>query len=367
MSTMKPAFAYPELSSLCEKSLSFMREELISEKYRKKLLSFTQLLPQKLNFSNFGFECPLYGEENWGDILFHIDLLKETSIQDLSILPEPWQQCSGWNRLSKFSRECIEKKLFSGDLHEIDPKIWIEFDVGSSSVSPYKPSIWLHTSKIRKSALHKTLQNCASFFEIPTPTLELIRKYSDSLIGSTHIAEMGFMLSRPVNNAVKLEIRGRELSYITIPEYLSLLGISDIPASLTHVLKNMAPIVDGTALEVGIEDGKVSSKIGLQFSISPHQHERELLWQRCFDILGLDGEINQKKRVASLDWYGHDLEYIGNSVLPPYFLLSALRTISHVKLTFTPGQETRAKIYFETRLAILKKESSSIEKFRPNF
>jgi hypothetical protein len=181
---MTGAFDYPCVAALCEKALSFVGEELISAKYREKLMHFASMMPQKLSFQYFGFECPLYSEESWGDILFHIDLLNETSIHDLSTLPTPWQESLGWNRLSKFAKACYEQNLFSKDLKGIDHWICTEFDVGSSSNSPYTPSIFLHTSKLRGEALSRTIRKCTPFLEVSDSTLSNTKMFRFAYRGS---------------------------------------------------------------------------------------------------------------------------------------------------------------------------------------
>lgn len=351
---MELAFTYPDVAQLCEKTLSFLSSDLISENYRKKLLHFASLLPQRLRFSNFGFECPLQGNENWGDILFYIDLLKESSLHDIAILPEPWQKCAGWNRLSQIAKAYFERYHTIEDLRGLGHNVWLEFDVGSSFHSPHTPSIFFEPKEIKNTALSKILHTYIPFLDISDSTLTLIQKCSDPLTEDFSIAQIGFMLSRPSNTPLRLFIRGQGLNSTSLLRYLAQIGISDFPISMLKILKSLESLTDGIALDLDIVDEKLSSKIGLEFFISPRRSNKEELWHACFDILHSACAIDPKKRTV-LEWYGHTLDYIGNSLEPPYFFLSSYRTISHVKLVYVPGQDMYTKIYLNIKLDIIQR------------
>lgn len=351
----KNAYTYPDVSSLCEKTFSILSRELIGENYIEKLKSFVGLLPQDLNFSRFCLECPLKEGENWGDISFSIDLLTRSPILELSNLPNAWQKCPIWNQLCLFSKACLETNLLSDQMQGIDHWIWAEFDVGSSPLSSHIPSIFLKTTKVRKENLTQVVSHCQPFFGISDASLAVLQKCNEALIGDLKIGFVAFMLPR-AGKPLRVCIFSQRLDPSTTVQYLSSIGILDYPSSLINVIKKMRPYADSMGLILDITDNQLSSKIGLEFFFPQQsQMKREEIWRSYFEILSEECSIDMNKLPLSLDWHGHDLEFIGNSIHPPYYFLIRQRDINNMKLVFNPGKEIQAKIYFETILSTCEK------------
>ncbi|MFI5422215.1 MAG: hypothetical protein ACHQ1H_14720, partial [Nitrososphaerales archaeon] len=308
---METTFEHPDPLAACEQAFTSLSRDLIGKKKIKKLSDFVGRLPKNLIFPRYTLECPLTGRENWGDIMFHIDLHKENPLRDISGLPKSWQACSGWNQLAQFARE------FS-DALGVHHEIWTEFDVGSSATAPYKPSIFLETLNLKSEKVIAAAKKCATFFGAES-SIPVLQRCQSLLPEGVDIGVIAFMLSRP-SNLVRVNLRGKEVNSKRIPKYLSAIGIADIPSSMMRALEQLEPLTSQIGLCLDIAGAQLKPKIGLEYYfglLGVQQNEK--LWNSCFDILEKECEIDVRKRTASLAWHGRDLQFIGNSPYAPHY------------------------------------------------
>lgn len=316
-----------DLCKVCEKLLPFVSKELIGDKYIKKLKSFVNLLPQRFVSKSIILECPLTGEEKWGDISFQVDL--SNGIQELSALPASWQKNSAWIKLIEFANKKSLKSF---------KKIWTEFDVGSSFSSPPTPSIFLKTPKIAQ------VRKIAPFFGISKHTLSLLEQCTAALPNGLRIGHLGFMLSRP-SDTCRINIYGRKMSGSKVSDYFKRI---EIPP--TQTLISLVQAVEewrgNIMIDLDISGGQLAQKIGFEFLAPSHRRE-EKIWEQCFDLLSQVCSFDIKKKIASLAWHGKTMEFITGT--KPLFL-TLLRGISHIKCIHTPASGLQAKIYLGANL-----------------
>ncbi len=352
LSELEDRIDYPSSLMICDKVLAHISEKLIAREYKKKILDFSNLLPQSFKFSSFILECPLTEKTNWADISFYVDLSQEHFFQDIPTLPLSWQSCEGWKQLSPFIKDCFEKGFFSGFLFGIYNQIWIEFDVGSSRNYPFRPSFFLNTSKVKNNVLCSTIRVCTPYFKSSGTSLEVLQTLSDLLIEGLAICQIGFMLSRS-GNTLRVHIRGNDPHKIA--KYISDIGISILSPSMFDLLKKMGPLVDSIGLNLDVAHNQLTSKIGLEFAIAYNCPKREERWSQCFDILRSECKIDTEKQIAIQEWTGQTADYIGNSIYCPYFWFVYSRSISHVKIIYDTESRPTIKIYLHTNLKVLQK------------
>lgn len=343
-------YTAPCASELCEKTLSILSKGLIGEESKKKLGDFAQLLPQGFTVPHVKYhliECPLSAGEDWGDISFCFNRL-HPFFHDLSILPKAWASNLGWQQLSFFSKACLEDRLLSEQLKEVDDLMGAEFDVGSSPFS-YIPSIFFGTFGIKKERFGQVIGTFGSFFQIPMAILALLQKCSDALSKDMCIFIIGFMLSRP-GQGCKIVIEAEELTAQVLQEYLFRIGITDYHPELIHVLKSVEPYVNKTRVNFDIVQDQLNPRIGLEFFIFDQKK-----WKPFLDIVSRYCAMDSDKLSKCFEWNGQDMEFIGNSSHSPHFYLANSRKISHCKLVFMPKAKVQAKAYLQIEWGILEK------------
>ena len=313
--------------------------------------------------SYLGFETKLFSDQA------HVDFAFNLSNDGLDWIAH---RDSPWPRISQF---CALWGESGHPAYSDGNAVWLEFDATDGRPEPslffalHDPESYIRSAhgKSNRSmewicqTLIRTAWGCLvspSLEQNLSRTLEICPEEVDLL-------QIGLMLSRNIE-ALRLCIF--KIPPQDVSPFLQSIGWSGDMRRLTQILECYSPFFDSLCLHLDIGE-YIFPTLGVELFYSgkkdlwDRQPPLETRWKLFFDRLVDDGLCLPSKRDALLDWpsrtsfrfplieqliaaFSNDQMPHALSVLPDGILLTGL---GHIKFSFSPTGETRAKAYFGAR------------------
>jgi hypothetical protein len=291
----------------------------------------------------------------------HVDLIVRVSSNSRSILAgqERWLSVDGhlrarpaWQKIEAFARAWGDPRLE----HGVDG-LWLEFDRSASSTvsrDPFDPRLFVdfrrevyrqESCEARQELLLAALRPLRGGSE-PSPEMaEQVRRCLARLPPKTYLPYIGLALED--DSPLRLCVMG--LTDTEILQYLYEIGWPGDRHDLTkQVLAPFGQIKDRSPRNVGIlhidiDGRRVSPRIGLEYAFSRASQRQgrvteESLLQHLVDIGSCDAAVRDDLR----RWPGESVEMVAHEI----WHCRVVRRLSHVKVTYGPGEPLDAKAYF---------------------
>lgn len=330
------------LSRFCELVCPYLSSDLIGQEYKTRFLQYASLLPSDIDIGCVFFECSLKGEERWGDLLFVVNH-PFTCMEafDESSLKESYQ----WKNICLFYEQWRKNELFRK--RKID-QIWIELDIGSSSIWPSEPNIFLDKIGVNHEMLCETADQAYFALKKKRLTPEALSLLQKCKSEGSEVFSLGFMLARP-SDAIRIAMVSRGLFDASFfGPFLSNLDYPALEDNLISILKKIQPYFHRVNLEIDITD-----RVLPRICFSCHIQKKDIsadkeTWNRCLDFLVSEQIVDKDRQNALIAWCGCQFASVSepDSLFYesfPHQIIS--RSINHIKFLYVPGKPITAKIY----------------------
>lgn len=317
----------------------WLEEQLLSSDCLDAVESTVDRLPASF-CGDIGFEIPLFGTSGQGG--FALPLLpRQWPVRGLS---EPLASHPQWRQVQSFVTVWQESMSpLSAVSH-----IWLEFDKADSVAVVPEPCLFFGCSGASGSRVQTMVLAGLESLGI-RPTGDQRRHLSALLTEFEPWAgeiQVGAMLSRP-----EAPIR---VCLLSVPadgllQRLELLGVDT--EAVREVLPELAMLgIPFLGIDLDVAD-RISAKIGLEinlpYSSTAGTQRSGSEWRRLLAYFTQRGWCTPRKQAAVQNWPGGRHAVFVLSGLQIEVVL--LRSISHLKITCTPGQEPLAKVYLWVR------------------
>jgi hypothetical protein len=317
--------------------------------------------------SFFGFESKLDSLEGKSDYLIAVSSQKKEREELLKLvknkkLDKRLLNQKEWQNIGDFTENWIDPNSI---LNDNVLGMWLEFDTSIKTEIPI-PSIFLHTTSLRIDK-EEDIEHClwATRKAIPLITGKAVPKNIEDFYIKTlgmlperasvfHIASM---ISR---NTEGIRLVIKRIKPDEIVPFLKSIGWKDKGDCLSCLIKKVKKYSNCIRLHINITD-QIDDQIGLECFISPDKYHEGKNWDSFLDFLVQNGMCLPHLKNALLDLPGveqEDPNHIFNfqSYLPSVkindnnFSKAIVRYISHIKITYKPNSQIKAKAYSGIRL-----------------
>jgi hypothetical protein len=248
---------------------------------------------------------------------------------------------SAWERITAFGTAWCES---GGQLPEVIPSAWLEFDIEPSSPRRGIPAVFLElgprVDNAAAAQLALTMIPELAAAPISPSGRRAFAACVENLPPDASISQVGTMLSRSVA-ALRLCASGLEPS--AIPAYLGSLGTPGLPGLAERILA-AAPVA-GERLKVDLDIfDSVRPRVGIEYAVPDSRQldgQQEPRWHQLLDRLADAGLCTPAKRDAVLEWSGAVRVKFPHRPQP----VTAFRGISHAKVEADAEGRLGAKAY----------------------
>ena len=321
------------------------------------------------NFTSFfGFESRLTSKTARSDYLIAVSSQNGEREALLNLIknrkmPKELLQLPEWKNVGILTEKWADP---SSILHDNILGLWLEFDTANNANETPVPSVFLQTIPMRIDN-EDDKKKCKWVTQTAIPLLTghpVPEKIENSFISALEnlppgasLFHVAAMLSRNTDG-IRLIIK-RILPEDIVP-YLQSLGWSDKGDDFTTLINEIKKYSNCIRLHINIGE-TIDPQIGLECFISPDKYHEGHGWEDFLTYLVERNVCLPDMKSALLDFPGVDHEgdddeftfdfYMPSVKLPDTnFSKAIVRYISHVKISYNPGEPIEAKAYTGVRL-----------------
>ncbi len=347
-------------------------DEIISQQNFSEIKRLAEQFDGNIT-SFFGFESNLASTAGRSDYLIAVSSQKGerqalSHIINKGGLPEKFIQRQEWQNIGALTKEWNNPHSI---LYHNILGVWLEFDTSQSHNDVPVPSVFLHTIPLHINN-SEDVESCKWVTQTAIPLLtgkkvskKIEQKFFEALNKlppKASVFHVASMLSRSNTEGMRLVIK--RITPCDIVPYLKSLGWKDKDNKLQSLIEEIKKYSNCIRLHINISD-HVDQKIGLECFISPDKYHHGQGWNEFFDQLIEEDICLPAMKNALLSFPGVNLENPDNKFsFETYqpsvkfsdntFSKALIRYISHIKISYNPGNKTKAKAYTGVRLFGLK-------------
>ena len=308
--------------------------ELVNRSYSSKILEVAQNLPM---LSVISYECRLAHDAPQVDIALCAYgrndglTLMEKTIPNFVNNGEDQLAFKAWQKVRKFGKIWVNE----GFMRQFVSALWLNIDIelGDNSIAePWIYVIFVHTQipvDVKIAIVTKSLYLFQPNF--PELVVDQMVTQIHQLPKKAHLLGLGLQSSRQ-KETLRLVIYELNLSEIT--NFLEHSNWSGDHDDFYNRMAEFAPFAVALGFIFDVDEFSVSALVGVEFYTDRGNHAQSI--EKLLQLLVERDLCSEKKSKEIMDW----------------IKVSNIRTednlerwVSHVKITYEPGKNSKAKIY----------------------
>jgi hypothetical protein len=295
---------------------------ILRQKY-KDVKNLSSMIPASFCVDGLIFEAHIDQDESPVDISYFLgsprcELLSDAS--NLATVSPAWEILRGLLNRWNDGTSLFAKSIYG---------IWLEFDLPASN--PLEPSIFLSLKEGYASPIE--VLNDLSF--IPPDYKKTTTSFIEQVNEGACVKQIGFMAARE-KSPIRLCLAGIDKQF---ERFLRKIGYPHELDEFIEIYNELAVYCDRVDLAIDITE-RVEDRIGLEFFMQSANPDKDPLCFKVYETLVKRGLCTPRNQDELANFFKkEEIEIQGRK-------FTSIKSVSHLKLCYSPTQGIRAKSYF---------------------